>query len=434
MAITRDSDRQHPQQDPATAAGRLRAGRVPLIASLAVLLAGTLVWQVPLTFAIGGFVAIVAVTAFAPRRPRTQHIGSASRDEPVRWPDTSTKSTVDALRNPAFILDGAGVIRFANKAAARRFPDTRPGDLLALTFRSPDLVEALRAAAGGVAGEVQYRERGENAASFNIEIDMLGNPAMPSHFLLVTLNDVSQQIALGRMRADFVANASHELRTPLTSLTGFVETLLGPARDDRDASDKFLRIMLEQAERMRRLIDDLLSLSRLEMRAHNPPSGSVDLRPLLNHVCDTLAPLAEENGIKIHLSLPDGDIRVVGDADELTQVFQNIVENGLKYGEAGKKLDIAVKLTAEDDLPSRVFVSVRDYGPGIAAEHLPRLTERFYRVDVETSRQKQGTGLGLAIVKHILAHHRGHLRIESRRGEGATFTVELPAKSERTGI
>ena len=389
MAITQETDQHDPDQDLATPASRLHAARVPLIACVAVLLAGMLVWEVPISFALGGFAAIAAATAFAPRRQPAQLNDQISEAETATWPDTLTKSAVDAVRNPAFILDNGGVVRFANKAATRRFPDTRPGDLLSLTLRSPDLVEALRLAAEGIAGEVQYRERGENAAIFNVEIDMLRRPGMPSHFLLVTFDDVSQQIALGRMRADFVANASHELRTPLASLTGFVETLLGPAREDREASDRFLKIMLEQAERMRRLVDDLLSLSRLEMRVHNPPTDTVELIPLINHVCDALAPLAEENNVRIVMDVPEQPVRVAGDRDELTQVFQNIIENGLKYGEGGEKLEIAVSQTEDGEPTPRVLVTIRDHGPGIPEEHLPRLTERFYRVDVETSRQKK---------------------------------------------
>ena len=179
----------------------------------------------------------------------------------------------------------------------------------------------------------------------------------------------------------------------------------------------------------RRLIDDLLSLSRVEMRAHSQPTDVVDLTAVLRHACDALGPVAEENGVVVNAEFPDQPVRVHGDADELTQVFENLIENGVKYGRSGGKVDVAIRLV-EDRNPPVAQVSVRDYGPGIAEEHLPRLTERFYRVDVETSRQEKGTGLGLAIVKHIVAHHRGRLDISSRPGEGATFTIEIPiAKS-----
>jgi two-component system phosphate regulon sensor histidine kinase PhoR len=426
MAISDELDtEQHDRPLRASAVARLHAARYPLAVTLVVLLLAALIWPVPAGFALGGFGAIVLTTAFTVRGPVPGRRGRAAQRELIRWPDTSMKSVVNAVRSPAFILDTGGVVRFANEAAVQQFPDTRPGDLLTLTFRSPQLSDALREAAGGAPGLVQYRERSDGARILKVEIDTVKWPGLSSGFLLVTLFDVSEQIALAKMRADFVANASHELRTPLTSLTGFVETLLGPARDDREASENFLKIMLGQAERMRRLIDDLLSLSRLEMRAHSQPTEIIDLVPVLRHVCDALAPVATENSIIINADLPDSPLRVPGDADELTQVFENLIENGLKYGKSGGKLDIDVRKKTAGGAPV-VAIAVRDYGPGIAEEHLPRLTERFYRVDVETSRQNKGTGLGLAIVKHILAHHRGRLLIVSKPGEGATFTVELP--------
>jgi two-component system phosphate regulon sensor histidine kinase PhoR len=433
MAISDDADTELPEPSLKTTGGaRLHAARYPLLVTLAVLLLASVIWPVPLTFALAGFAAIAFTTALVGGRPVAGRTERAGRSEVTRWPDTSIKSVIDAFRSPSFILDTGGVVRFANDAAREQFPDTRPGDLITLTFRSPQLSDALREAAAGRVAQVQYRERGEGARNFKVDVDPVTRPGLKTGFVLVTLFDVSEQLALARMRADFVANASHELRTPLTSLTGFVETLLGPARNDPEATENFLKIMLEQAERMRRLIDDLLSLSRLEMRAHHQPTEIVDLVPILRHVCDALAPVAAENGIVVNADLPEQPVFIRGDADEITQVFENLIENGLKYGKTGGKLDIAVDLTGGDVAPS-VAIKVRDYGPGIAEEHLPRLTERFYRVDVESSRQNKGTGLGLAIVKHILAHHRGRLLIQSRPGEGATFTVELPI-AERPAV
>lgn len=426
MAISDEPDSESPEAPQKTSASsRLYSARLPLFVALAVLVLASLIWPVPLVFSLAGFAAILAVTAFAADGPERTRRDRTGRRDLARWPDTAMKSVVNAIRSPAFILDKGGIVRFANDAAAGQFPDTRPGDLLTLTFRSTQVSDALRAAAAGRSGQVQYRVRSDSGGFMKVDIDPLNLPGRRLEFILLTLHDMSEQIALARMRADFVANASHELRTPLTSLTGFVETLLGPARDDPDAGEKFLRIMLEQAERMRRLIDDLLSLSRVEMRAHSQPTDIIDLTAVLRHVCDALTPVAEENGVVINADLPDLPIRVQGDADELTQVFENLIENGVKYGRSGGKLDIAAQIVANES-SSVVRISVRDYGPGIAEEHLPRLTERFYRVDVETSRQEKGTGLGLAIVKHIVAHHRGRLEIKSNPGDGATFTVELP--------
>jgi two-component system phosphate regulon sensor histidine kinase PhoR len=227
------------------------------------------------------------------------------------------------------------------------------------------------------------------------------------------------------MRADFVAYASHELRTPLASLSGFVETLQGSAKSDPVARDRFLDIMAEQARRMSRLIDDLLSLSRVELNEHLHPQNVIDLVPIVGHVCDTLSPLARERGVDLVVNRTADQLPVLGERDELIRLFENLVENALKYGASGKRVEVTMGMTQSGESGEAV-VAVRDFGPGIAPEHLPRLTERFYRVDVETSRAAGGTGLGLAIVKHIVARHRGRLAIESETGEGAVFTVGIP--------
>jgi two-component system phosphate regulon sensor histidine kinase PhoR len=227
------------------------------------------------------------------------------------------------------------------------------------------------------------------------------------------------------MRADFVANASHELRTPLAALSGFIETLQGSARDDAKARERFLAIMQEQAWRMARLIDDLLSLSRIELNAHRRPDTPVDLVPIVRQVVDGLETLARDRGVTVNVAATDA-LTVLGDRDELIRLFENLIENALKYGAAGKRVEIKLAPGLSVDGEPEAQVGVRDYGPGIAPAHLPRLTERFYRVDVAESRAQGGTGLGLALVKHILNRHRGRLTIESASGAGATFTVHLP--------
>jgi two-component system phosphate regulon sensor histidine kinase PhoR len=223
------------------------------------------------------------------------------------------------------------------------------------------------------------------------------------------------------MRVDFVANASHELRTPLASLSGFIETLQGPAKDDPGAREKFLGIMGEQAKRMARLIDDLMSLSRIELSLHLQPQMVIDLAGVVAIACDMLMPLAKEKGVTLEIKREAPRLDVRGDRDELIRVFENLIENALKYGAPGKKVEVTLRAEADEAL-----VSVRDFGPGIASEHLPRLTERFYRVDTERSRAQGGTGLGLALVKHILARHRGRLIVTSEPGEGAMFTARIP--------
>jgi two-component system phosphate regulon sensor histidine kinase PhoR len=225
------------------------------------------------------------------------------------------------------------------------------------------------------------------------------------------------------MRADFVANASHELRTPLAALSGFLDTILGAARNDEKAQAKFLGLMRSQADRMRRLIDDLLSLSRIEMNEHVRPSGEVDLVQVASHVRDVLSPMAREQGCEVKVE-SDGPLTVPGSRDELVQVVQNLAENALKYASSGKLVEIRVRRNGD-----MADIGVIDHGPGIAEEHIPRLTERFYRVNVQESRSRGGTGLGLAIVKHIVNRHRGRLTITSELGNGSAFIVKLPIKS-----
>jgi len=247
----------------------------------------------------------------------------------------------------------------------------------------------------------------------------------------MTFHDLTPLRRVEEMRADFVANASHELRTPLASLSGFIDTLQGPARDDPQARERFLAIMKAQAHRMARLIDDLLSLSRVELNAHVRPETPVELAAIVRQVADALQMLARERGVTIALAVCAEPLLVLADRDELTRVFENLVENALKYGASGKRVDVSVERAQAADGAGEAIVRVRDYGPGIAAEHLPRLTERFYRIDVGQSRAEGGTGLGLSLVKHVLNRHRGRLGIESRLGEGATFTVRLPLAPHR---
>jgi two-component system phosphate regulon sensor histidine kinase PhoR len=227
------------------------------------------------------------------------------------------------------------------------------------------------------------------------------------------------------MRADFIANASHEMRTPLASIAGFIETLRGPARNDPAAREQFLQIMQNQTGRMARLIDDMLSLSRLEMKPYLKAGARVDLKQVLDSVIDSLAPVAGENDLAIERQFANGPMEVPGDRDELYQVFENLLENACKYGQDGDRVVVSIEPGDKGGQPG-IDVTIRDFGPGIAEEHIPRVTERFYRIDSETAQSRKGTGLGLAIVKHILTRHHGRLSIQSELGKGAAFTVHLP--------
>jgi len=325
---------------------------------------------------------------------------------------------IDALPEAVFVIDSEARIVAANRSARSVLPSLRPNDPLARSLRSPDVLDALdRVLRGAQPEKVIWLERLPVECWFEVHIAPLRLDGY-ENAAVVSLRDLTESRRVERMRVDFVANASHELRTPLASLLGFVETLLGPAHDDAKARDRFLSIMRDQAQRMSRLVDDLLSLSRIEQHLHLRPDTPVDLGILVAHIVDTLAPMAEDGGIELKLEIV-GQVVAPGDRDELARVAENLIENAIKYGAGPVEISLS-------PLGASAVFSVRDHGPGIPPEHLPRLTERFYRVDAGKSRAKGGTGLGLAIVKHIVARHRGRLAIDSAPGKGATFRVFLP--------
>ncbi|WP_319411459.1 ATP-binding protein [uncultured Cohaesibacter sp.] len=379
-------------------------------------------------------VAVLLATMFLPRRRKVTRLKAkveARRRAIV--PDVSMRKLTAALPDPCFILDRRGIVRFANKAGSSIFGNVKEGDPLSFRIRQPDMLAALdNVLDGGPIEKVEYTLRSHSERFYEAWVTPIHLNSEPDgserpEFILLLLHDQTEQKNMARMRADFVANASHELRTPLASVIGFIETLQGPAKDDDTARERFLGIMLYQAERMSRLVSDLLSLSRIEMRAHVLPDTRVDVSKILRHVIDSLSPLASDLEVAIEAEDLNEELWVAGDRDELVQVFENLVENALKYGKDGEKVAISYSQIVDptDSKPYYAF-NVKDYGPGISQEHLPRLTERFYRVDVASSREQKGTGLGLAIVKHILTRHRGKLLVESKPGEGATFQVRLP--------
>jgi two-component system phosphate regulon sensor histidine kinase PhoR len=346
----------------------------------------------------------------------------------------ATIDVIDAivvgLPDPVIVLDRDGRVIAFNVHAGTFAPALRRGDRVSIALRIPELIEAVRQVnTGGPVRRIEFSERVPTERHFEAFVAPI--EVAEQQAVLITLHDMTAIRRVEEMRADFVANASHELRTPLAALTGFIETMQGPARDDPAARDRFLGIMREQAWRMARLIDDLLSLSRIELRAHMRPDTAVDLVPIVRQVVDGLQTLAKDRGVAIHVTGTE-PLMVLGDRDELIRLFENLIENALKYGASGKRVDVTLS-RGEAGTAREAVVSVRDYGPGIVAEHLPRLTERFYRADVGESRAQGGTGLGLALVKHILNRHRGRLSIESKPGQGATFTVRLPELENNPG-
>ncbi len=339
---------------------------------------------------------------------------------------------------------------FANAAARELFKIQHQGALLVTAVRNPRVLEAVdEALFGGVEGVVEFETGGTQGRAWLAHARPLKESVGRSRLALLALRDETDARRSERTRADFLANASHELRTPLASLSGFIETLRGHAKDDPGARDRFLGIMLAQAERMSRLIDDLMSLSRIELNEHIAPLGRVDLAMAAVDVIDALAPQAREKTVSFDPVLPPrGGAVVEGDRDQIIQVIQNLIDNAIKYTPKGGVVRVEIfpglaaeaaaaprdstaarmsLLTPDHDLAERYAVlRVTDRGPGLAREHLPRLTERFYRVEGQKSGERSGTGLGLAIVKHIMNRHRGGLTVESVQGEGATFGVYLP--------
>jgi two-component system phosphate regulon sensor histidine kinase PhoR len=387
-----------------------------------------------LTAFIGVFLTGLFAFRFAFAKPYNSIKDKNAPREKTPEEDGALIKLVEALPDPCLLLDKRGTVTIFNSKAAAWIPGLGKNDPLSFHLRWPALNEAIAQALNGKASSIDIEEKISIErwytiflSPLNLSNDKTGDKRNADHvdYVCVSIHDRTEQKRSERMRVDFVANASHELRTPLASLLGFVETLQGAARDDEKSREHFLLIMQLQAMRMSRLINDLLSLSRIEMHAHIQPETQLELAPLLQSTLDGLKPLAKDRGVTLSIQKLEEQLIVRGDRDELFRAFENLIENAIKYGEAGKKVEVDIT-PPKDKIDNMIRIAIRDFGPGIAEEHLPRLTERFYRVDEVSSREKGGTGLGLAIVKHILNRHRGSLEIESRLGQGSVFTALLP--------
>jgi two-component system phosphate regulon sensor histidine kinase PhoR len=338
---------------------------------------------------------------------------------------------IEALPDPLLVLSAERAVLRANRAAREMLgtpgeAGAPPPDAAAL-LRHPALAEALdRALATGAPASADLVLPVPVLRDLVAQAIPLDPPLADGGRMLVILSDRTRERAVERMRADFVANASHELRTPLASLIGFIETLRGPAADDPAAQRRFLGIMAEQSDRMRRLIDDLLGLSRIEMTEHQAPSGSADVALIARAEAEAMAPLLAARQVRLAIEAPERAIAAPADADQVAQVVRNLLDNAIRHGRQGGEVRLAVAAAPGRDGRAGVLLSVADDGPGVPREHIPRLTERFYRVDKARARSAGGTGLGLAIVKHIVNRHRGTLAIESEEGVGTTFRVWWP--------
>jgi two-component system, OmpR family, phosphate regulon sensor histidine kinase PhoR len=345
-------------------------------------------------------------------------------DTAANEPLSLLAAVAQALPDPFLVLNRDGWVIISNRTAEEIIEMPLRGQHIAHAIRSPVILDALtEVMSNGEPLKVEFLHRFPLERRFEAFIAPLAKAQTTGNdrpAIIMLLRDLTREQQLERMRVDFVANASHELRTPLASLLGFIDTLEGPARNDEPARRRFLGLMRTQAERMARLIDDLLSLSRIELNAHRRPAGIVDLGLIVKQAAEMLSPAARAAGAELKLDLAD-DLTVQGDHDELMQVVQNLIENAIKYASSGRCINVA----ARRDMAGKVELTVEDFGPGIPPEHLPRLTERFYRVSVQESRARGGTGLGLAIVKHILNRHRAKLLIGSELGKGSRFTVRF---------
>jgi two-component system phosphate regulon sensor histidine kinase PhoR len=335
---------------------------------------------------------------------------------------------IAVLPIPALLIGPTERIEALNPLAATMFGHDGTGRHYITVLRQPAVLDIIEQTLRDGAGRTARYLGTEGGRDTAWKVTASGFDSNNLALTLVCFEDTTAVEQAGQIRRDFIANLSHELRTPLTALLGFVETLRGSARDDPAARDRFLAIMQREAGRMARLVDELLSLSRVEAEERVRPTTPVALDALIDSVVASLAPMAEAQSITLDTRLPTDAVTVPGDANQLRQVVLNLIENAIKYG--GRDRSIEITLTEPQPEPALrtdgVRLCVTDYGEGIAAHHIPRLTERFYRVDSHRSREIGGTGLGLAIVKHIVNRHRGRLRIESRVGEGSTFTVVLP--------
>lgn len=388
------------------------------IVAAAAALTAAVAWVTTGEFAVVlAIAAVAAAVAYAvpspaqPSRPEPPAAVPVGHDEGV---------SIESLADPALLVDGGSSIVAANVAARALIGERAVGEGLAVALRHPAALDAVRLVRErGTAVVREIAGVGRDDGLYRLRVTALGGDRL---FLL--LSDISAARLAERMRVDFVANASHELRTPLATIMGFVETLQGPAVEDEPARRRFLDIMAREAGRMTRLIDDLLSLSRIELDKYVRPTTAVAVPPLLADVGRTLAMRLDADQRLLTIEAADDLPRVIGDRDQILQVLHNLVSNALKYGRSGTP--ILLRAERVERPQPLVRVSVTDQGDGIAVEHLPRLTERFYRVDNSRSRSLGGTGLGLAIVKHIVERHRGELSIDSREGVGTTVAFTLP--------
>ena len=340
------------------------------------------------------------------------------------------QKVINGIPIPVLIVDKSMLIIAANTEAAKYFNSPLAGNSLYLLFRQPEVISSINQAL--TENTVKRTKINELRNEIETTLKLMFNPvdldSEGSQGLILSLVDESLRGSAEEMRRDFVANVSHELKTPLTSLAGFIETLKHESWDDPATRIKFLEIMENEAYQMNRLVRDLLSLSKVEVIEGAEPNSEINLCDVVDIAINSLRPLAQKNKNGIILNDMNPDWLIRGDQDQLVQVFKNLLENAIKYGPPNSNVAVDCILEKDRFNPAKEFVrvNIKDYGSGFDPIHIPRLTERFYRIDKHRSREVGGTGLGLAIVKHILIRHRGRLEIASEVGKGSVFSVILP--------
>lgn len=435
--------------------GRWRLDRAPALAWIAgalAVLAALLAFATSLPAAV--LMVLAALACFWAAHEARRYTIDPRQEEIELVGLSELAPLLEALPDPALLIDAEGRIVSSNAAARRQMQFEARGQFLTSILRHPDVLDAVQAAVhDGATSAVEYETPTQAERHTRCYVGPVTWGA--DRAAMLVFHDQTARISTERMRADFLANASHELRTPLASLTLLIETIAGPARDSAADRERFLDMMQVQAERMRRLIDDLLSLSRIELDEHVPPSDRADLATVAREVADTLAGVAKERGVSIRLVAPEGRVTVVGERFQLAQVVQNLVDNAVKYSPSGS--EVVVEIGASGDREevvaqagrrwdeaghvalltpaaaanrSYAYVRVEDSGAGISRRFLPRLGERFFRVERETGDKRGGTGLGLAIVKHIVNRHRGGFLVESQPGRGAAFAAYVESVGE----
>ena len=401
-------------------------GRLLLIVAIGVLLLGVVGFNgLAIEIAILILAGTLVLAALVPETGApAETAGPSSSTVDAAFAD-ALRLFADAMPDPCILIDRRSVIVHCNPPVAEHFPGAVTGNPISYTLRYPALLSAIgKVRTTGQAETIELQRSTPTQTWYRAVISPLEHGMLAEDTLVITLYSLTEARRLESLRSDFIANASHELRTPLTSLAGFIDTLLGPAANDPEARERFLGLMRNQATRMAKLIEDLLSLSRIEMRQHMRPTSDVEIVGVVREVSEALRQMAEDAGLQLVLELPEAPLTVTGDRDELYEVCENLIENAIKYGTDGKQIEVAVTpVSGRQGIVAQV--SVTDHGAGVAPEHVPRLTERFYRVDAESSRKKKGTGLGLAIVKHIVNRHQGQLTIRSAPGAGTRVEILL---------